>query len=136
MTNIYNLFKFLEDKEGTKTPLRAKFIHSPDSLTPDELEVGGALYLRNTPITSLPGGLEVGGGLYLRSTKITSLPDGLEVGWNLELRDTPITSLPDGLKVGGYLDLRNTPLSEKYTEEEIRKMIEDKGGNVEGKIYI
>lgn len=135
MANIYNLFKFLEDKEGTKTPFMAKLIYSPDNLTPDELEVGGALYLRNTKITSLPDGLKLGGGLYLRSTKITSLPDGLEVGWNLELRDTPITSLPDGLEVGGYLDLRNTPLSEKYTEEEIRKMIEDKGGNVEGKIY-
>jgi hypothetical protein len=57
------------------------------------------------------------------------------VGGSLYLSNTEITSLPDGLKVGGGLSLRNTPLSEKYTEEEIRKMIEDKGGNVGQDIY-
>jgi len=136
MTNIYNLFKFLEDKEGTKTPFKVKFIHAPDTLTPDDLKVKGDLYLTNAEITSLPSGLKVGGYLYLSSTPITSLPDGLEVGGGLYLIYTPITSLPSGLKVGGYLDLQNTPLSEKYTEREIRKMIEDKGGEVKGGIFI
>ena len=96
MTNIYNLFKFLEDKEGTKTPFKVKFIYAPDTLTSDDLKVGG----------------------------------------RLDLNSTKITSLPDGLKVGGYLYLPNTPLSEKYTKEEIRKMIEDKGGEVKGGIFI
>jgi hypothetical protein len=31
--------------------------------------------------------------------------------------------------VGGYLYLENTPLSEKYTEEQIRQMV-DVGGNI------
>jgi hypothetical protein len=116
MVNIYNLFKFLEKQEDTKIPFKTKLIYAPDTLTPDDLKVGGYLHLSNTPITSLPDGLKVGGNLYLRNT--------------------PITSLPDGLKVRGSLHLSNTPLSKKYTEEEIRKMIEDKGGNIQGKIYI
>jgi hypothetical protein len=33
--------------------------------------------------------------------------------------------------VGGYLYLRKTPLSEKYTEEQIRQMVD-----VGGKIYL
>jgi hypothetical protein len=33
--------------------------------------------------------------------------------------------------VGGYLYLENTPLSEKYSEEEIRQMVD-----VGGKIYM
>ena len=136
MANIYNLFKFLEDKEGTKTPVKVKFIYASDTLTPDDLKIKGSLDLMDTPITSLPYGLEVGGYLDLRNTKITSLPSGLKVGGFLDLSYSKITSLPNGLEVEGNLELRNTPLSKKYTEEEIRKMIEDKGGNVEGKIYI
>jgi len=38
--------------------------------------------------------------------------------------------------VGGNLDLENTPLSEKYTEEQIKQIIEDNGGYVKGNIYI
>ena len=55
---------------------------------------------------------------------------------DLDLYDTPITSLPDNLKVGGFIDLRNTPISKKYTKEEIRKMIEEKGGFVGEAIYL
>ena len=66
----------------------------------------GDLTLNNTPITSLPSDLKVGGSLYLGNTKITSLPSGL--------------------KVGGYLYLNNTPLSKKYSEEEIRQMVDIK----------
>ena len=72
------------------------------------------------------------GDLDLSNTKITSLPDNLEVGGNLDLASTPITSLPDNLKVGGNLDLYNTQLSQKYTEEDIKKMVP----GVKGYIYI
>ena len=115
MTNIYNLFKFLEDKEGTKIPLKVKFIYSPDTLTPDDLKVEGSLDLGYTTITSLP--------------------DGLDVRGNLDLGGTKITSLPNDLKVGRSLNLANTPLT-KFTKEEIRKMIEDKGGEVRKDIYL
>jgi hypothetical protein len=46
---------------------------------PNDLKVGGSLYLEYTPITELPRGLEVGVDLYLTRTKITELPDDLKV---------------------------------------------------------
>jgi len=136
MVNIYNLFKFLEDKEGTKTPFKVKLIYTPDTLTSEDLKIKGSLNLNDTEITSLPDDLKVGGSLYLQNTPITSLPSDLKVGGNLNLGNVEITSLPDGLKVGGVLYLGNTPLSKKYTKEEIRKIIEDKGGEIKRNIYI
>ena len=103
---------------------------------PDNLTVGGDLDLENTQITSLPNNLTVGGYLDLRNTQITSLPDNLNVGGNLYLNHTQITSIPDNLNVEGGLYLGNTPLSRNHTEEEIRKMIKDKGGFVKGNIYM
>ena len=97
----------------------------------------GDLNLNNSPIDSLPSNLTgVGGYLNLENSQITSLPDNLKVGGYLDLDKTKITSLPDNLKVRGDLYLNNTPLSKKYSEEEIKKMIEDKGGEVKGGIYI
>jgi hypothetical protein len=49
----------------------------------------------------------------------------------LNLRESQIESLGDLTSVGGYLDLRETQISKKYTEEEIRQMID-----VKGKIYM
>ena len=109
---------------------------TPITSLPDNLQVGGYLILNNTPISSLPDNLKVGRNLILSNTPLTSLPDNLKVGGDLELFNTQITSLPNNLKVGGDLELRNTPLSKKYSKEEIRQMIEDKGGEVKGKIYI
>ena len=136
MVNIYNLFKFLEDKKGKPIPFGAKLIYTPDELTDEDLNVEGDLDLSSSKITSLPDNLQVGGSLYLAySNQITSLPDNLQVGEYLNLFNTPITSLPDNLKVGGSLDLRGTPLADKYSKEQIKKMIEEKGGEVEGEIY-
>ena len=115
MTNIYNLFKFLEDKKGKKIPLKAKLIHSPETIEKEDLDVEGDLDLEDT--------------------KISSLPDNLTVGGDLNLAFTPISSLPDNLKVERHLFLDQTPLTEKYSEEQIRKMIEEKGGEVKGAIF-
>ena len=136
MTNIHNLFKFLEKKKGKKIPLKAKLIYTPDKLTDEELNVEGDLNFFNSKITSLPDNLQVGGFLSLSNTQITSLPDNLQVRGDFFLRDTKITTLPDNLKVGGGLDLENTPLAEKYSKEQIRKMIEKKGGYVKKNIYV
>jgi hypothetical protein len=43
------------------------------------------------------------------------------------LGNTPIESLGNLTSVGGDLRLFGTPLSEKYTEEEIRQMVDVKG---------
>ena len=90
----------------------------------------GNLDLRDTPITSLPDNLKVRGSLFIENTKLTSLPDNLQVAVSLFSSYTPITSLPNNLKVGGDLDLRYTPLSEKYSKEEIRKMVPGVKGNI------
>jgi hypothetical protein len=76
------------------------------------------------------------GDLNLGNTPITSLPDNLKVGGYLYLENTKITSLPNNLSVGGFLNLENTPPSKKYTKEQIKQMIEDKGGYVKENIYI
>jgi hypothetical protein len=44
--NIYNFFKFLKDKEGRPIPFKIKLIYTPETLTPDELNVKGSLDLR------------------------------------------------------------------------------------------
>ena len=67
------------------------------------LQVGGDLYLSDTPITSLPTGLKVGGWFDLYNTKITSLPTDLKVGGDLYLAGTKITTLPPDLQVGGKI---------------------------------
>jgi len=121
-------------KDGSKGDLDLS--DTPITSLPDNLKVGGYLDLSGTPITSLPDNLKVGGNLDLSGTKITSLPDNLEVGGYLDLSGTKITSLPDNLEVGGYLDLRDTPISKKYTNEEIKNIIIQQGGDIKGDIYI
>jgi hypothetical protein len=69
--------------------------------------------------------------LNLRDTKIKSLGNLQSVGGYLNLFGTKIESLGNLRSVGGYLYLRRTPLSRKYSEEEIRQMV-----NVGGDIYI
>ena len=137
--HVANFFQFLEDNDGKIVPLRLKF-SNPDKfkITKDELNVKGNLVLSNTNITSLPDGLYVGEYLELtRCTSLTSLPNGLHVGKTLYLTDcTSLKSLPNGLKVGESLHLENTPLAKMYSADEIRTMIESKGGYVGGNIYI
>ena len=112
------------------------------------LIVKGSLMLTNTKIKSLGrlysveenleigytleslGNLtNVGGYLLLNFTKIKSLENLQFVGKNLYLFNSKIESFGNLKYVGGNLDLRNTPLSKKYTEEQIRQMI-----NIKGKI--
>ena len=57
-------------------------------------------------------------------SNIPPLPDGLQVWDSLILTAcTSLTSLPKGLKVGGGVNITDSSLT-KYTEEELRKMIE------------
>ena len=135
MTNIYNLFKFLEEKKGKPIPFEVKLIHSPETLEKEDLNVEGSLDLYKTKISSLPDNFTVEGDLNLENTQISSLPNNLTVGGSLYLYKTPISSLPDNLKVGGSLNLDQTPLAEKYSKEQIRQMIEEKGGKVKGAIF-
>jgi len=77
---------------------------------------------------------KIAGDVDLSNSDIESLGNLVEVEGNLKLYFTDITSIPDNLKVGGSLLIGDTPISEKYTFEEIKKMIEDKDGFVKGPI--
>ena len=154
---LKNIFEFLEENEGHKTPFLWKLLNN-EPFTDEELIFKGDLDLRPgrvdyTVIESLPDGLKVDGNLDLSDTEIRTLPKGLEVGKFLDLRNcTSLTSLPQGLKVGVALDLQNcanltslpkglevgydlfinrTTLT-KYTNAQLRKMI--KPGFIKGKI--
>jgi len=89
--------------------------------------VGGNLNLSDTEIKSLGILQSVGGNLGLGNTSIESLGNLQYVGDGLYLGNTPIESLGKLQSVGGNLYLNFTPLSKKYTEEEIRQMVDVKG---------
>ena len=130
MTNIYNLFKFIEDKEGYTTPLQSKLIYAPSTITPDDLIINGDLNLSKTKITKLPDNLTVNGNLDLTHSKITKLPDNLTVGGNLYLNHSKITSLPNNLTVKMDLYLKGTPISKKYTKEQLKQMLPGVKGDI------
>jgi hypothetical protein len=95
--------------------------------------VNGDLSLHHCEkLTSLGNLQSVNGGLDLSYTEITSLGNLQSVNGGLDLyKCNQLTSLGNLQSVNGFLDLRNTPISEKYSEEEIRQMV-----NVKGDIYI
>ena len=137
--HVVKFLQFLEDKEGKLVPLKYKLLNpNKFKITKDDLNVDDELSLSNTNIVSLPDGLKVGGTLYLENcTSLKTLPNDLYVGRSLFLTDcTSLTSLPNGLKVVWSLYLENTPLAKMYSEDEIRSMIESKGGYVKKDIYI
>ena len=77
------------------------------------------------------------GHLNLSHTPIENLPSNLKtVDGDLHLQFSKILELPEGIEIFGNLHIRYTPLSEKYNEEQIRKMIKDSGGFLFGMVYI
>ena len=86
--------------------------------------VGGWLDLRYSEIKSLENLTSVGEYLNLYETKIEDLGNLTSVGGYLNLLGAKIKSLGNLISVGGDLSLRNTPLSKKYSEDEIRSMVE------------
>ena len=96
-----------------------------------KFKIDGYLNLFETTIQSLGNLQSVGGDLDLYGTSIESLGNLQSVGGYLGLYKTPIQSLGNLQSVGGYLDLEDTPISKKYSEEEIRQMV-----NVEGDIFM
>jgi hypothetical protein len=140
---LKKIFDFLEKNDNKRKPLMWKLKNNIPITEKDDLIVKGSLDLSSSNITSLPKGLEVKGGLSLYESEIISLPEGLKVGGDLDLRNSYIESLPEGLEVGDELDLAYTYITSlpkglkvgglliiiesdllKYSDEEIRKMIE------------
>jgi len=110
-------------------------INTPVKELPDNLKVGGHLFLHGTQIEELPYNLKVDGSLDLENTQVEKLPDNLKIGKGLILDNTPIKQLPNNLELRS-LSLRNTPLSRKYTKQQIKDLIEQKGGYVNEKINL
>jgi hypothetical protein len=140
---LKKIFDFLEENDNKRKPLMWKLKNNIPIIEKDDLIVKGSLDLSSSNITSLPKGLEVKGSLILYESEIISLPEGLKVGIDLDLRSSYIESLPEGLEVGDELDLAYTYITSlpkglkvgglliiiesdllKYSDEEIRKMIE------------
>jgi hypothetical protein len=140
---LKKIFDFLEENDNKRKPLMWKLKNNIPITEKDDLIVKGSLDLSSSNITSLPKGLEVKGSLILYESEIISLPEGLKVGIDLDLRNSYIESLPEGLEVGDELDLAYTYITSlpkglkvgglliiiesdllKYSDEEIRKMIE------------
>jgi len=135
MTDIYNLFKFIENKEPEyRAPLKFLLKYAPDNITKEDLYIKGNFILggEDKDITSLPDGMTVDGYLY-SDFYLTSLPNNLTVKEDLIITyNKDISSLPKNLKVGGNLKIWGTLLAKKYTEEELKKMAPD----VKGRIYL
>ena len=85
--------------------------------------IGGDLRLYGEPIKSLGNLVFVGGDVDLRGTEIESLGKLKTVEGHLDLEGTPIESLGNLKSVGWSLNLYDTPISKKYSEEEIRQMV-------------
>jgi hypothetical protein len=139
---LKSIMHFLE-KEDNKSSVKWKLLNN-EPLTEEDLDIRGDLDLDGSEIRTLPEGLKVGGFLSLAGTKITSLPKDLQVNGFLSLAHSDIESLPEGLSIGGSLNLsyckeitllpkglevgwnlniKGSKL-EKYTDEELREMIE------------
>ena len=87
-------------------------------------------HIKDNNITEWTFGEHWEGDLNLLETPIQSLGNLQSVGGYLDLDGTPIESLGNLKSVGGNLDLRGTPMSKKYSEQEIRQMVQ-----VNGDIY-
>ena len=104
---------------------------------PKGLKVGGSLSaVKCKSLKEIPQDMKVEGSLQLGGcTSLKELPNGLHVRGNLSLiKCTSLKELPKGLNVGYDIYLQGTPIAEKYSEEQIRSMIENGGGYVKGRI--
>jgi hypothetical protein len=160
---IEKILNFLKEKEGQELPEewfdsieKFKLVEELENY-PDETQYryNNHLYLLGMQIKKLPNNLHVSGlfdlsysnipklpdKLYVRGyfnldgcKQITELPNSLYVGGDLVLHETNITELPNNLYVDANLFIWNTPLADKYTDEEIYKIVASKGGKINGNI--
>ena len=121
---IENIFTFLKTRERKEIPQEWINFKKKDKLI-KELE-------------DHPNGIQYRyeGNLNLSYSNITKLPNDLYVSGELDLRGCKqLEKLPNNLYVGIDLYIGNTPLADKYTDEEIIKIVESTRGQIEGQIY-
>jgi hypothetical protein len=131
--NWFQLQKFLKSKGNPPYTIGGDLILKGSSIASlgNLISVEGFLTLKGSSIESLGNLTSVGGFLDLGNTKFKSLGNLTSVGGDLYLTNSSVTSIGKLSYVGNSLFLIGTPLSKKYTEEEIRQMV-----NVSGNIHI
>jgi hypothetical protein len=92
--------------------------------------VTGKILILNTPLQTIPDNFKAQESLLIQKAPLSVLPDNLHVRDRLLLDQTQVADIPNGLRVGGDLTIRQSPLGQKYTEEQIAKIIKDRGGFV------
>jgi len=140
---LKNVLDFLKEKENKKLPkkwfesvklykLVQKLENHPDGV---QYKHNGDLNLISSTIKKLPNDLYVEGSLGLIDCRqLKKLPNDLYVWINLYLNALDIKEIPNNLYVDGNLFIWNTPLAEKYTDEEIYKIVASTGGKINGNI--
>ena len=108
----------------------------PIKKLPNELYINGYLDVVNLrELTKISDKLITTRSLTLNNLTITNIADYLEVGGDLTIINCKdLTKLPDGLYVEGDLQIINCPQFKKYTDDELREMIQSTNGEVQGKI--
>ena len=116
---------------------------------PKNLQVGTHLWLKGTDIHEIPEDTKVGKILCLTEmenihtlplhtgattiladrTNISHLQDNISISTHLDISYTKVSEIPKNLRVW-RLDIEKTPLLRKYTASEIKKLIEERGGEV------
>ncbi len=131
--NDWNVLQmFLESQGNPRYSISGNLLLSRSKIETlgNLVRVEGNLNLYYSDVKSL-GDLEyVGGWVDLTLSNTESLGNLEYVGNHLNISRTNIESLGNLEYVGGHLDIYKTPLSKKYTEEQIRRMV-----NVIGRIY-
>jgi hypothetical protein len=128
---INGLKNFIEKKNITRWSLDGDlnlFNYGGDLTWLEGLvSISGSLDLGGREIDSLPNLQSVGDGLVLYGTQIKSLGNLQSVGGSLDLEETQIKSIVN-IEWVRYDLFLNKFLSEKYTDEEIRNIINVGGG--------
>ena len=145
---IENILNFLETKDGKEKP--EKWYQTKNQLDlvmtfknrPDDTQYThyGDLFfniprLVKSSITKLPKDLYVTRSFFLNNIQQPlELPDKLYVGKDFYMYRSNVSELPKYLYVVGDFNIKSTPLAEKYTDEEIRKIVASTDGQIRGKI--
>jgi hypothetical protein len=95
---------------------------------PNNLNLMSGLIIKNNLIEFLPDNLTVKGEIDVRRSNLKNLGNNLKVNV-LDMSNTSISEIPNNLQVKTLI-ISNTFFSERYTEDELSKLIKEKGGSV------
>lgn len=166
MPNIYNFFKFIEEKTGNwpgedegfaakckyapelvtdidleNTTPEFKFAFFPEKLKKKDLYVNNLEFGRYTwdSVNSLPENLWVKNSLDIEYTRIKILPTGLRVGGSVYANNSLLEEIGEDIQITDDLHIAKTPLASMQLNSgwfDVRRELERKGGNIDGRIEL